>query len=124
MQFNQQTKITVAGVSENPEKYGHKIFRDLLGAEYDVVGVNPKGNNILDQKIYPTLEDVPRETQLLIIVVPPKTGINVVKEAHELGIENIWLQPGAESQEIVEYALENDLNLTHSACFMTQQGIW
>ena len=124
MEYNKDTQITVVGVSADTKKYGHKIFRDLLKSEYDVVGVNPKGGTILDQEIATNLEEVPRETQLLILVVPPEVGISVVREAKDLGITNIWLQPGAESEEIVEYAKINDLNIVYDRCFMTTQGIW
>jgi len=122
--FNKDTKITLAGVSQNPEKYGHKIFKDLLKNNYDVVGINPKGGIILDQKIYSSLNDIERESQLLIIVLPPLIGIDVVKNAHEIGINNIWLQPGAQNNKIVEYAKLNGINLIYNQCFMVDQGIW
>ena len=122
--FNKETLITLSGVSSDKEKYGHKIFRDLINSNYDVVGVNPKGGTILEQEIYSSLEEVPRKTQLLIVVVPPKIGIQVVREAKKLGIENVWLQPGAQSDEIVQYAKANNINLIYNRCFMTDQGIW
>lgn len=124
MQHDKQTQITVAGVSANPEKYGHRIFRDLLKEGYDVVGVNPKGGTILDQEVFESLTNIPRKTELLILVVPAEIGINIIREAKDLGITNIWLQPGAEGDQIVQYAQANNLNLTYNKCFMTDQGIW
>lgn len=124
MEFNNKTLITVVGVSSNPEKYGHKIFRDLLKSKYNVIGVNPKDGTILDQKIFSSLKEINRKTELLIVVVPPEIGINIVNEAKKIGIENIWLQPGAESKEIIEFAKNNDINLIYNACFMVNQGLW
>lgn len=124
MQYNQKTKIAVIGVSSNPEKYGHRIFRDLIGANYTAVGVNPKGGIILGQKIFASLDEIPEKPELLLVVVPPNIGMSVLQTAVKLGITNVWLQPGAQSEELVQFAQENNLNLTHSNCFMVAQGIW
>lgn len=124
MEFNQKTLITLVGVSANPEKYGHKIFKDLLASGYNVVGVNPKGETILEQTIIPNLEEVSRPTELLLVVVPPEIGITVLTQAKKIGIQNIWLQPGAESKELIQFAQQNNLNLTYNKCFMVDQGIW
>ena len=124
MNFTKQTKITVVGVSQNPQKYGHKIFTDLLQAGYQVTGVNPKGGQVLNQKMYVSLDVLPEKPELLLIVVPPTVGITVLKKARDLKIENIWLQPGAESEELLTFAQENNMNLIHNACFMVQQKVW
>lgn len=124
MNYSNKTQITLVGVSENTKKYGHKIFKDLLAANYDVVGINPKGSTILNQKIYKSLQEVNRNTQLLIMVVPPQIGINVIKEANKLGIKNVWLQPGAQSDVIIKYATTNNINLTYNKCFMVEQNLW
>lgn len=124
MKYNKETQITLVGVSANTQKYGHKIFRDLLASDYDVVGVNPKGGSILNQEVYKSMEEVDRDTQLLIIVVPPEIGIEVVREVKNLGITNVWLQPGAQSDEIIKYAASNEINLIYNKCFMVEQGLW
>ncbi|GIK84182.1 MAG: CoA-binding protein [Patescibacteria group bacterium] len=124
MQYNQNTKIAVVGVSANPDKYGHKVFRDLLRSEYNIVGINPKGGVILNQKIYPSLLDLPEIPELVILVVPPEVGMSVLESALDLGVTNVWLQPGAESDELIKFAQDNNLDITHHACFMTTQGIW
>jgi hypothetical protein len=124
MNFTKQTKITVVGVSDNPEKYGHKIFRDLLKSGYQITGVNPKGGSILDQTIYTSLDKIPEKPELLLVVVPPTIGLSVLEKARDLKIENIWLQPGAESEELIQFAKDNNLNLTHTACFMVDNHVW
>ena len=124
MQYNKKTKIAVIGVSTDPEKYGHKIFRDLITAGYTVVGVNPKGSTILNQKIFTTLEEIPEKPELLLIVVHPNVGMSVLQNAVKLGITDVWLQPGAKSDELLQFALDNNLRLTHTDCFMVAHGIW
>ncbi|KAJ3086583.1 hypothetical protein HK102_012888, partial [Quaeritorhiza haematococci] len=45
------------------------------------------------------------------VITPPAVTVSVVKEAHSLGIKNVWLQPGAEDPEAVAFAKENGMNL-------------
>ncbi len=116
--------IAVVGVSAEPEKYGHKIFRDLLDSGYNVVGINLKGGEILGQKIYPQLKDLPIVSDLVIIVVPPAATAKIVDECHELGVKNIWMQPGTESDEVINKAKSYGMNVTARACFMKRNGIW
>lgn len=124
MQYNQKTKIAVVGVSSDPAKYGHKIFRDLIGANFTVVGVNPKGGILLGQKIFASLDEIPEKPELLLVVVPSNIGMSVLESAVKLGITDVWLQPGAQSDKLVQFARENNINLTHTDCFMVAQKIW
>lgn len=122
--ITKKTHIAVVGVSENSEKYGHKIFRDLVEAGYTVCGVNPKGGSVLGRELYSALSEITPQPELVINVVPPKIGLSVLKEAHDLGITNVWLQPGAESETLVKLAEELSITLTTNACFMIKEGVW
>lgn len=128
MNFNNKTRIAVIGVSANKNKYGHKIFADLLKSKYNVYGINPKSEKILDQKIYASIDELIEQTsqkpELLLVVVPPEIGLNVLKKAVELKIINVWLQPGAESKSLIEFAQNNNINLIYNACFMVDHKIW
>ncbi len=116
--------IAVIGVSEDEEKYGHKIFRDLLKAGYKVVGINPKGGQILGQEIYPQLKNLPQVPDLVVTVVPPAVTSAIVDECQSLGIKNIWMQPGAESDVAIDKAKKAGMNVTAHACFMKTNKLW
>lgn len=124
MEYNKLTKIAVIGVSHDPQKYGHRVFRDLVLNGYTVEGVNPKGGQVEGKDLFTSLPELDEKPELLILVVPPTVGIHILEKAKEIGIMNVWLQPGAESQELVEFAQQNNINLTYDNCFMTDQGIW
>ncbi len=110
--------IAVVGASRDPEKYGHKIYKDLRDEGFDVYPVNPKADEILSDKAYSTLDDLPEKPDVVDMVIPPKIGINVVKKCSELGIDKVWLQPGSESEEIINYCQENDIKQINNACMM------
>lgn len=124
MQITPQTPITVIGVSQNPTKYGHKIFKDLLDAKYNVTGVNPRGEKILGQRIFTELFYVKPKPELVISVVPPEITMHVIEQCMELEIDKIWMQPGSESDEAIEFAKEIDMEVVANACIMVDRGIW
>ncbi len=118
------TPIAVVGASENPQKYGHIITRDLLKAGYAVTGVNPKGGMISGTPMVRSLAEVVPRPEMILCVVPPTVGMRVLVEAHALGIPHIWFQPGAESPELIEKAKELGISTTTQACFMLQEKVW
>lgn len=124
MEISKSILIAVVGVSENPDKYGHKIFRDLIKNNYNVVGINPKTKKILGQKIYPSLSVLPQTPDLVITVVPSQITQKTVEECHNLGIKKIWMQPGSESEAAIKLAQSYNLNLTYNACLMIEQNLW
>lgn len=115
--------IAVVGVSDDASKYGHKIFRDLLNAGYPVKGVNPKGGFVLGQHIYASLSDLEQRPDLVITVVHPAVTERVVEECNKLGVKQVWMQPGSDSDRAVEKAAEYGIKVTQ-ACFMVVKGVW
>lgn len=96
----------VVGDVLNPEKYAYKIVDTLTKGNYNVFKVNPRSNS---DQVYRSLKEVPEKIDVIDLVIHPKVGLNVVKEAHELGIDKIFIQPGAESEEILEFCKENGI---------------
>lgn len=123
MHPSKKSHIAVIGVSINPKKYGNRIFSDLLKAGYLVEGVHSKGGQVLSKQLYKSLSDVEPLPEIVIIVVPPQVGLTILEECAELGITNVWMQPGAESPEAVLLANQLGITLT-TACFMIHEGIW
>lgn len=118
MQLNKHKPIAIVGVSSDKNKYGYKVFKDLLDNGYLIFGVNPKLESLLDQKIYPRLSSLPELPELVITVVPPKVTLEIVRECHKLGIKNIWMQPGNESPEAIALAEKNGMTVVSNACVM------
>lgn len=115
--------IAVVGVSDDASKYGHRIFRDLLRMGYPVKGVNPKGGFVLGNNIYKNLSEIEKKPDLVITVVHPEATALVVEECNKLGLKQIWMQPGSESQAAIEKARTYGIK-TVSACFMVVKGVW
>ncbi|HOW89597.1 MAG TPA: CoA-binding protein [Elusimicrobiales bacterium] len=116
-------RIAVVGVSDDPDKYGHRIFRDMLKAGYPVEAVNPKGGSVLGRRRYRNLGEITPKPDMVIAVVPPEATEKVLEECRLLGIGELWLQPGSGSPEVQEKAEKYGIR-TVSACFMAEKGIW
>jgi len=116
--------IVVIGVSHRQDKFGFRIFRDLIVAGFKVEGVNPTNGEIAGKKVFSSLKELGRVPDLVITVVPPQVTEKVVEECRLLGVREIWMQPGSESELAVGKAKEYGISVTSNACFMVRQGLW
>lgn len=110
--------VAVVGASSNREKYGNIILRNLRGRGWRVFAVNPNEAEVEGQPAYPTLKDCPETPALAVMVVPPWVTRRVLEEAQALGVERIWIQPGAGSDEVTEHAAKLGLRVIDGACIM------
>ena len=114
----------VVGASQDRRKFGYQVFRSLRDAGYEVYPVNPKGGELDGVRVYPSLADLPQQPEVVDMVVPPAVTEQVVKEAHELGLTRIWMQPGAESEESVRHCREHGMQVVERACAMVWKRNW
>lgn len=94
--------IAVIGASTNRRKYGNIILRDLARKGYEVIPVNPVQKEVEGMPVVHRLSDLPKNTDLLVFVVPAFVGIDMAREAIALGFTRLWFQPGAESGDIIQ----------------------
>jgi predicted CoA-binding protein len=112
-EFMSQKRFAVVGASENTEKYGNRIFRNLRDRGFEVYPVNPKLDNLDDTPVYHSLSDIPVEVDVVDFVVPPGVTEEILKECKRLGLKRIWLQPGSESEAAIDYCNENGMQVLY-----------
>lgn len=103
--FFNYKKWCVVGDVVNTAKYAHKILNKLESNGFEVSGVNPKGG----EGVYSSLEEVPYEIEVIDLCINSFMGMKIVEEANKLGIDKILIQPGAESEAILNYCKENGI---------------
>jgi predicted CoA-binding protein len=113
--------IAIVGVSRSPEKYGHKVYKELKGAGYRVYPINPKAQEILGDRCYPDLKALPEKPDVVCFVVPPEVTEEVLKTCKEIGIRMVWMQPGAESMKALEFCHRNGIEAVYGTCIMLQR---
>lgn len=104
-------RFAVVGASQDREKYGNKVLRVYKQNKLDVVPVNPTATEVEELTAYPDLPSVPGKVDGISIITPPRVTDQVVKQAIALGIKNIWMQPGAESQAAIDLAQHAGANV-------------
>jgi len=118
-----ETTVAVVGATDDAMKYGSVIYRDLKRKGYTVFPVNPNRTEVDGDKAYPSLDELPESPTIVNIVVPPTATIRVLKKSLELGLKNVWLQPGAESPESLAFLQEHGFNYLANACIMVESRL-
>ena len=114
------TTVAVVGATDDPAKYGARVYRDLKAKGFRVFAVNPARDSVDGDPAYPSLADLPEQPTIVNLVVPPAVALQVLQRAHQMGLGNFWLQPGSESPEAIAFLEENGLNHLSGACIMVR----
>lgn len=116
-------KIVVFGVSQDPAKYGHKIFTTLLQKGFTVYGINPKGGEVEGKTLYTSLTQILDAVDVAIMVIPPAALLPAVEQCKVKGVKEIWFQPGAQEDTAFVMATAAGIKAVN-ACFMAENGLW
>jgi len=119
--LKKENVFAVVGVSSNPEKYGHQVYKDLKEAGYTVYPVNPNINKVLGDRCYHSLRELPKRPDVVNTVVPPEITEKIVEECKKLGIERAWMQPGSESEKAIDFCNRNKIKVVHDLCVMVKR---
>lgn len=110
-------KWAVVGDVSNKAKFAYSISEKLKEKKHVVYEVDPRG--CPDPSVFKSLKDLPEKVEVVNLVVSPDKGINVVKEMEELGLDCLFIQPGAASQEILDFCKDKDIDVIRS-CVLAQ----
>jgi hypothetical protein len=119
--LRKENVFAVVGVSRNPAKYGHQVYKDLKEAGYVVYPVNPSIDEVLGDRCYHSLSELPEKPDVVDTVVPPQVTEEIVEECKQLGIARVWMQPGSESEQAIEFCGRNKLKVVHGVCVMVKR---
>ena len=111
-------KIAVAGASRDPKKFGHNILKELSNKGYEVYPVNPEADEIAGFKCYRKLSDLPVDVAHLHVVTNKSRSAEIVRQASDRGIKNIWLQLSSDSPEALEMIKTNKLDAVSKRCIL------
>jgi uncharacterized protein len=108
--------IAVVGASASEEKAAHTIPRYLQRQGFHVIPVNPRGGEILGEKVYEKLADVPEQIDVVDVFRPSEETPDVAKDAVAVGAKVLWLQEGISSEEAERIATEGGLEVVMDTC--------
>ena len=116
--------IAVVGLSSKPDRPSHEVASFLQEQGYRIVPVNPNETEVLDERAYPSLLDVPAEIPIEIVDVfrraeetPP-----VAEQSVRRGAKVLWLQEGIVNEDARRIAEEAGLTVIMGVCIRTTIG--
>lgn len=116
--FLANRKIAVAGVSQNPKKFGHVVFKTLTDKGFEIFPINPSTDIIASTPCFRNVSALPVNVHNLLVLTSKKNTLEVVSEAIRKGIDHIWIQQGSETREAVELITAHKINLISGECIL------
>jgi len=115
--------IAVVGISPKKERASYYISERVRKKGYSMHYINPvyAGQEILGEKVLSSLKDVPEKIDIVDVFRNPKYVPPIMDEAIEVGAGVVWLQPGAESEEVVS-SYEDKIDIIYNACLGVTVG--
>ncbi|NTV23355.1 MAG: CoA-binding protein [Nanoarchaeota archaeon] len=94
-------RIAIIGASKDRSKFSNKAVRAYKEQNHVVFPVNPHEKEIEGLTCYSSVLDIPIEVDAASIYLPPEIGLKVVDDIAKKGIHEVFINPGAESEEII-----------------------
>jgi predicted CoA-binding protein len=108
--------IAVVGASPDPSRTSHGVMRYLQRVGYRCIPVNPNADEVLGERSYPSLADLPEPVDLVDVFRRAEYCAGVAHEAAAIGAPALWLQLGLRSDEARDVAKEAGMEYVEDAC--------
>ena len=112
--------IAVVGLSSNPMRPSFGVTEYMQSAGYRIIPVNPNESEVLGEKSYPRLEDVPEKIEIVDIFRRQEEVAAVVDSAIRVGAKVVWMQLGVENETAAEKARAAGLVVVEDACILVE----
>jgi predicted CoA-binding protein len=103
--------VAVIGASSNRSKFGNKALRAFARQGFNVLAINPNESVVEGYRTYASVLDVPGPIDMATVYVPADAGVQVIEEIARKGIPEVWLNPGADGDEVVAKARALGVNV-------------
>lgn len=113
--------VAIIGASTNRRKFGNKALRAFARQGYTVIPVNPHEREVEGERAYASVLDIPGPIDMATVYVPASAGVGVMEELAKKGVAEVWLNPGADDDEVVAHAKALGLNVVQ-ACSIVGIG--
>jgi predicted CoA-binding protein len=112
--------IAVVGISNNPMRPSNGVSEYMKRAGYRIIPVNPNETEVLGEKSYARLEDVPEKIEIVDVFRRAEDVPPVVESAIRVGARVVWMQLGIENAEAAERARAAGLIVVEDACVLVE----
>jgi len=118
--LRENKNIAVVGLSSNSKRPSFGVTEYMQVAGYRIIPVNPKETEVLGEKSYARLEDVPEKIDIVNVFRRAEDVAPVVESAIRIGAKVVWMQSGIENEEAAEKARAAGLVVIEDACILVE----
>ena len=112
--------VAVVGLSPKPERASNDVASYLKDKGYNIIPVNPGHDEILGEKSYPSLSDIPDKVDIVDVFRKPEHTGPIIDEAISIDADVIWLQLGIRNDEAAQKALEAGKTVVQDRCMLQE----
>tara|TARA_A100001037_G_C14889291_1_gene517621 strand:+ start:332 stop:700 length:369 start_codon:yes stop_codon:yes gene_type:complete len=116
------SRVVVLGASRNRAKFGNKAVRAYRQTGHEVIPINPLAQEIEGCPCYPSIDVVPGAVDIVSVYLPPERLLEGLPAIARKGCRELWVNPGAESEAVIEKAERLGLNVIQ-ACSLVGLGL-
>jgi predicted CoA-binding protein len=110
--------VAIIGASSNRRKFGNRALRAFERQGFRVLAINPNEAEVEGHKTYATVLDVPGPIDMATVYVPPGAAVQVMDQLKTKGVPEVWLNPGADADEVVARARALGLNIIQACSIL------
>jgi len=114
--------VAVVGAHNDRSRFGNKAVRAFLQQGFQVFPINPNETVIEGLEAYKTIAEVPVRPEIVTVYVRPEILVHLLPEIARRGCDELWLNPGTASDEVLKVASESKLNVIQ-ACSILGIGV-
>lgn len=115
--------IAVVGLSDNPDRTSYMVSEAMQQKGYKIIPVNPNATEILGEKSYSSLRDIPFSVDLVNVFRRSEHCAEVAAEAAAIGAKALWLQLGIVNEEAARIAGEAGMDVVMDRCIKVEDSI-
>ncbi|MBM4300857.1 MAG: CoA-binding protein [Deltaproteobacteria bacterium] len=114
--------VAVVGLSHKPDRPSYRVAQYLQEHGYRIIPVNPRCQEILGEKCYPTLKDIPFPVEIVDIFRKVDLIPEIVDAAIAVGAKVVWMQQGLEEPHSARKAKQAGLRVVMDRCMKIEHG--
>ena len=115
--LHSSTTVAIVGVSDKPDRPSFGVAKYLLeNSHFELFFVNPVLEEVLGQKVYKSLSDIPVHVDIVDVFRKPADCLSVLEESIEIGAGAIWLQLGISVDEVALQGEKAGLQVVMDRC--------
>lgn len=115
--------IAIVGLSPNPQRPSNEVARYLRAAGYTIIPVNPACDQVLGEKCYASLREIPGPVDLVDVFRRPEDVMPIVDDAIAIGARGLWLQLGVIAPEGAGRAADAGLKVVMDRCTKIEHAV-